>query len=877
MGYKRISDYGLIGDGATVALVGRDGAIDWMCLPYLDSPSVFAALLDHRHGGCFAVRPLGDFDSAQHYLDRTNVLETRFRTPHGELELVDLMPEGGTPGRLLRRARAVSGTVELELECSARFDYARARPSWSRVSERAVTLRADGAALSLLASRPLEWRDERARLSLAEGETLWLALVEGESGGALPEEAALERAMTSTCEYWRAWVRSSRTGRYPTSGFWERLLDRSALVLKLLQVRSTGAIAAAATTSLPAIVHGERNWDYRFSWIRDASMTVAALFRLGHHDEAESYLGWLRWICAANPGGELAIVYRLREPAPPGDETSLEHLSGYKGSAPVRVGQFVVNQRQHDIYGELLETLFVVSHYTGKINTENWEAFRPLVEQAARIWRGRDDGIWEARIGEQHYTHSKLMCWVAIDRGIKIAEHYGFEADLERWRVERDAIRADILERGYDADRNTFTQHYDTDQVDAALLLIPLSGFLPADDRRVTGTIRAIEQDLLDRGVLMRYVAPDGLQGQEAGFLICFFWYLECLLLQGRLDEVDDWLRAISRYASPLGLFGEQYDPRYREITGNFPQAYSHIGYVSVLLKYLDARREMPETEPLPWMRRIALLWRRELLNAPRTGKVRPRPAQPAAHLMRTMNVLRGQFYDGHAQRVYYELIRGSEYYRTFREAADALADYDVSALAGDDDRIAFWVNVYNAIVIHGVIHLGIRSSVREVPRFFDRIAYRVGGQALTADDIEHGILRGNRVPLWSLKRPFGGDDPRLGWVVRNPDPRIHFALVCASKTCPPVEAYDAASLDHQLETSAAVFINGSTRFDPASRTLSVSEIFKWYGADFGRDEQALARYIASYLYDERVRLAIEADDAPVRLDFLAYDWRLNR
>jgi len=877
MAYKRISDYGLIGDGATVALVGRDGAIDWMCLPYLDSPAVFAALLDEERGGRFAVRPHGEFDSAQHYLDRTNVLETRFRTRRGELEVIDLMPEGGTPGRLLRRARAVAGSVELEIECSARFDYARAQPQWTRLSERAVALRTDTEALSLLASLPLDWRDERARCELKQGDTLWLVLSEGEQGALLPDEAALERSLAATCEFWRDWVKSSRTGRYPASGFWERLLDRSALVLKLLQMRSTGAIAAAATTSLPAIVHGERNWDYRFSWIRDASMTVATLFRLGHHDEAKSYLGWLRWVCAANPGGELEIVYRLREPAPPGDETPLPHLSGYKNSAPVRVGQFVINQRQHDIYGELLETLFVVSHYSGKINTENWDAFRPLVEQAARIWRERDDGIWEARIGAQHYTHSKLMCWVALDRGIKIAEHYGLAADLERWRAERDAIRADILERGYDPERNTFTQHYETKAVDAALLLIPITGFLPADDLRVAGTIRMIEQDLLANGVLMRYVARDGLQGQEAGFLICFFWYLECLLLQGRLNEVDDTLRAISRYASPLGLFGEQYDPRFREITGNFPQAYSHIGYVSVLLKYLDARRELPETEPLPWTRRIALLWRRELLNAPGAGKAAVRPHHPAAHLMRTMNVLRGQFYDGHAQRVHYELIRGSEYYRRFRDAADALADYDVSALASDAERIAFWVNVYNAIVIHGVIHLGIRSSVREVPRFFDRIAYRVGGCQLTADDIEHGILRGNRVPLWSLTRPFGRGDPRLDWVVEHPDPRIHFALVCASKTCPPVEAYDAASLDRQLEASAAVFINGSTRFDPRRRSLSVSEIFKWYRADFGREEQALARYIASYLYDEQVRQAIEADEAPVHLEFVPYDWRLNR
>jgi len=880
MSYKQIGDYGVIGDGITLALVGRDGAVDWMCLPRMNSPSVFGALLDDARGGRFAIGPEGHFDSAHSYLPRTNVLRTRFRTASGEVELTDLMvaheDRADDAPVLLRRLEGIRGRVPMAVECTPRFDYARLVPERER-SAGGLRFRAGDERLVLRTSRVLDWQGPSARLVLEPQEVVWFAL--GGEEPALPARPEqCEALLDATCRYWERWVRQGETGLSQPDPHWQPQLERSALVLKLLQLRRTGAIAAAGTTSLPAIVHGERNWDYRLSWIRDTSMTLSALYELGHVAETERYLEWLGEVTRHGERGRLCIVYQLHEPSPPGDETELAHLAGYKGSRPVRVGQYVVRQRQHDIYGELLDALFAVSRLAGKIRFEHWALLSPLVEEVMRIWREPDDGIWEARIGARHYVHSKLMCWVALDRAIKIASHYGFPADLDAWRREREAIRADILERGYREDRGCFTQHYETDAVDAALLLIPLSGLLPIDDPRVAGTIAVIERELLVDRTLLRYRLDhgldDGLEGQEQGFLICLYWYLQCLILQGRLDEVDGYLRDAGRYRNALGLFGEQYDPRLQQITGNYPQAYSHIGFATTALRYLEARRARPQPRPVPLRRKLALLAGGAVLNEAQ-GADRGAEADPGAAMKRAMNAVRARFYDGHSQRIDYAAIRGAAQYRAFQGLAAQLQDFDPDTLDTDAQRIAFWVNVFNTLVIHGVVELGIRDSVKEVPLFFECIRYRVGAQTFTAADIEHGILRGNAVPPYRLRRRLRGRDPRRRHAVREVDPRIHFALVCASRTCPPIEAYDADALDGQLDASARTFINATSRLE--GDRLHLSELFRWYRADFGGTPQAIARSVARHLYDRDAAARIEADAARLRLVYTPYDWRLNR
>lgn len=877
MAYKKIGDYGVIGNGATLALVGRDGSLDWMCLPYMDSPSVFAALLDDEKGGRCWLHPVEPYDSAQNYLPRTNILQTRFRTAAGELELTDFIAAGDSrpadQALLVRCACAIGGPLDVAIECSPRFDYARCAPQ-RRETEHGMVFAAGAERLALSSSRPLSWNGEHARITLDSNESLWLVLG---CGDVVPpgDAATLAQVLEVTRRYWEQWASRSETGRMPFDGWWQEQLERSALVLKLLQLRATGAIAAAGTTSLPAIIGGERNWDYRLSWIRDTSMTLAALYELGHVTETERYLSWLKEVVErATEPGRLSIVYCLQQPLPPGDETELEHLSGYKDSRPVRVGQYVIHQKQHDIYGELLDALFALSRLVGKIRFEHWQLLLPLIDEVIRIWREPDDGIWEARIGPRHYVHSKLMCWVALDRAIKIADHYGFPGNIACWDAEREAIRSEILARGYNSKRGCFTQHYDTEAVDAALLLIPLSGFLSIDDSRVAATITVIERELLRDRAMLRYELDDGLAGQEQGFMICLFWYLHCLILQGRLDEVDEYLREIGRYTNHLGLFGEQYEPRYQEITGNFPQAYSHIGYATTILRYLEARRARAQPTPIGIHRKLALLIGRSVLNdGPETGDMRV--ANPGDAMKRAMNVVRGQFYDGHSHKVDYAGIRGNAAYGAFRGLATQLASFDPASLGSDDERIAFWVNVFNTLVIHGVVELGIHESVREVPLFFECVRYRVGGEILSAADIEHGILRGNAVPPYRLRRRLRASDKRCAWAVRDLDPRIHFALVCASRTCPPIEAYDAAQIGQQLDAGAQTFINATTRFHRDE--LHVCEIFRWYRTDFGTAPDVIPCLIARYLYDREAAARIEERAQQLRLFYTPYDWRLNR
>ena len=880
MAYKQIADYGIIGDLSTVALVGKDGAVDWLCLPYLDSPSTFAALLDDQHGGRFSITPQPPWDSVQNYLSQTNVLRTHFRNAEGEVELTDFMPiHSDRPDyhcRLLRRLEGIVGGMKLHIVCTPRPDYARQQPLWRNTGGGVIAIEGSSERFWIYSSRQLLWKDGHSELELAAGEVVWLVFAYGETV-APPQTADLEDELHGCCDYWRQWLDRGRLGKYPTSGFWQQQLDRSALVLKLLQFEKTGAIAAAPTTSLPAILYGSRNWDYRFSWVRDASMTLFALAELGHIDEVSGFLRWIDAITRSSGAGELGVLYRLREPHPPDGEVELPQLEGYKGSHPVRSGQYVIVQHQHDVYGELLTTLFAASHFIGKIDFDNWRLIPPLVEHVCRIWREPDSGIWEMRTAPTHYTHSKVMCWVALDRAIRIAEHYGFPAPLEHWRAERTAIHADVLQQGYNPKRGHFVQRYDNEVLDASLLLIPLHGFLPIDDPRVTATIAAIEKELLQDGVLLRYRMDDGLPGQESGFLICLFWYLNCLILQERLDEGEEYLRRIDRYASPLGLFGEQFDPEYREILGNYPQAYSHIGHAMTVHNYLAARRKPPVSHRVPLATRLRLSLQRRELNPPVEGDVPMPQAHPAERLKHDMNILRGLFYDGHLQRVDYGAIRNADYYPRFCASAAALAHFDPGKLANDAERVAFWVNLYNAMVVHGVVELGIANSVREVPRFFSRIGYCVGGLFYSADDIEHGILRGNaRPPHWLLRR-FRGRDLRRVFVVRKPDPRIHFALVCASRTCPPIDVYTPELLEQQLETSAQVFINGGSHIDRQRRQLSLSRIFLWYRPDFQLDDAGLVRWVARYFYDEQDREWLKDNAAEIRLNYLPYDWRLNR
>ncbi|MFN2365935.1 MAG: glycoside hydrolase family 15 protein, partial [Desulfurivibrionaceae bacterium] len=558
------------------------------------------------------------------------------------------------------------------------------------------------------------------------------------------------------------------------------------------------------------------------------------------------------------------------------------HLDGYKGSRPVRIGNAASGQRQMDIYGEMLEAAAKLSDYVGKIDIKLWPALRGICDYVIEHWQEPDYGIWEAREGPRHYVYSKVMCWVALDRGLIIAERYGFPADLAGWRRVREKIRREVLDRGYCRERQAFVQHYDGKDLDASNLLLPLLGFLPFDDPRIISTIEAIQDSLGRQGLLYRYRAPDGVEGDEGAFLLCTFWLVDCLIGLGRLHEAENLLARLERTANHLGLFAEEYDLRWREPLGNFPQAFTHIGYINSVIRLLHAREKESisggEGQKSPGLKdslKRKLLAPKNILN---DGAPDGNMASDAigTELKTTMNLLRGAFFE--QERVAYEQMKHAELYQRFLRLTYNLKNFDPAALPNRAARTAFWINLYNVIVIHGVIELNIRDSVKEVRSFFTRIAYAIGGHEFTANDIEHGILRGNRKPPNSLFRVFGDADPRRQFSIEEVDPRIHFALVCASRSCPPIEVYTPDNLDNELEIAGHTFVNGGgVKVDVDRKRVRLSRIFTWYEKDFGEDIQARLKFAGAFLYDQRTKDLLINHGKECRVAYQDYNWSLNR
>ena len=885
--YKKISDYGVIGNLRSVALVGLDGSIDWLCLPSIDSPSVFGALLDDTKGGRFALTPEEPWDSVSEYLPETNVLLTRFRTRTGVIELIDFMPipvackDGRETGdhELYRRISVTDGTMEVGMIFDPRFDYARVETTVERRGRMRIA-RGGGESMTLAISAEAPDGDDprTAQWTLTGGETLWFHLRYHTEETFVCDAVSAERALAQTEEYWHAWLRSRETGESLHLGRYQSMVDRSALVLKLLQFEETGTLAAAATTSLPEEIGGVRNWDYRFTWVRDTSFTLDALFNLGHLSEMEGYLRWVERLLTAHGAEHMQIMYGLRgeEDLP---EQQLEHLDGYKGSRPVRIGNGAAGQKQLDVYGEIMDAALRLSDYVGKIDYTMWPVLRDICNYVVRHWQDRDSGIWEIRGGPYSFVYSKVMCWVALDRGLTIAKRYGFPADTPVWEETRKRIKDEVLTRGWSEEKRSFVQHYDTDALDSSSLLLPLFGFLPFDDPKVVSTVEAIQHELTHGGFLYRYLGEDGLPGSEGTFMLCSFWLVDCLIGLGRIGDAEFLLRKLESTASHLGLFSEEYDVTWREALGNFPQAFAHIGYINSVIRLLDAKGELrggeKEVRRLPLVER--LVSHKIFLNDGGAGKEIP-SGEIAVRLKNAMNVLRGAFFDSSESRVAYEKIKGSEPFREYLELSYGLKGMDLGDLRAREEKIAFWINLYNVIVIHAVIELGIRDSVKEVRNFFTRVRYQIGDTSFSPSDIEHGVLRGNRRPPYALSPVFDRADPRLAWTVEPPDPRVHFALVCASSSCPPIGVYTADGLEEELDIAGRTFLNaGGIVIDREDRRVSLSRIFKWYAKDFGKSQAGRLRFIASFLYDDDERRFVEEHAGILSIDYQDYDWRLNR
>jgi GH15 family glucan-1,4-alpha-glucosidase len=600
-----IAQHGLIGDLRTAALVGADATIDWFCAGRFDAPSVFASLLD-RDGGCWTVRPTCEVSGTnQFYFPDSNVLITRFLTEHGVVEVQDFMPLHRSTGgggsrdvdalgnavehrqRIVRRVLCVRGSMELRTSVAPRFDYARGEHE-VREDEHGARFCGPGLDLALGSSVPLQLgdRDATGEFALEEGEDATFVLhvlAPGEDADAhRPDDA--ERLFAHTVDYWRDWLASSTyTGR------WREMIHRSALTLKLLTYEPTGAIVAAPTTSLPEEPGGERNWDYRYVWMRDAAFTIYALIRLGFTAEADAFMGWLTDRFRASDeddddadSGPLQTMYRI-DGGKEMEEESLGHLAGYADSRPVRIGNGAATQLQLDVYGELIDSVYLFDKYGTPVSWETWQDLTRVVEWVCDHWDQPDEGIWETRGGRQDHVFSRLMCWVAIERMVRMARRRGLPADLTRWTSERDDIYRQIMERGWSDERKAFVQHYADGVLDASVLLMPMVKFCSPKDPRFLSTLEAIEEHLVSDSLVHRYdpeASPDGAKGGEGTFSICSFWYVEALTRAGRLEDARLALEKMFTYANHLGLYAEQISLTGRQL-GNFPQAFTHFSLIS--------------------------------------------------------------------------------------------------------------------------------------------------------------------------------------------------------------------------------------------------------------------------------------------------------
>ncbi|HEY3133525.1 MAG TPA: glycoside hydrolase family 15 protein [Gemmatimonadaceae bacterium] len=596
--YAPIGDYGVIGDLHTVALVSMDGSIDFLCLPHFDSPSVFAALVDAERGGRFQIAPALECPvRKQLYLPDTNVLLTRFLDVGGVAELSDFMPaaDAGQAHTVVRRAKTVRGEVRFQMRCEPRFDYARATHTTERRSETEILFHGragqGGLVLRLRSSVPMRLVDgvALADFTLGADASAWfvleVVLTQESSASAQPDYTS--DAFKQTVNFWRRWV-AHNTYR----GRWREMVNRSALTLKLLTSYDHGSMVAAPTFGLPETIGGGRNWDYRYTWIRDSSFTLYGLMRLGYVEEAGAFMRWITARCRElEPDGSLQIMYGLdgRHSLP---EETLPHLEGYMGSRPVRTGNAAFDNLQLDIYGELMDSVYLYDKYGSPIGHDTWIDIVRLIECVCVNWRRPDESIWEVRGGRQEFLYSRVMCWVAIDRAIRLATKRSFPSPLARWHEVRDTIYHDIFTRFWDPQRQAFMQHVGASTLDAATLLMPLVRFISPTDPRWISTLRAIERDLVSDSLVYRYRLTDrfsdGLTGQEGTFSMCSFWYVECLSRMGDLHQARFFFEKMLGYANHLGLYGEELGPQAQHL-GNFPQAFTHLALISAAFD-LDRR-----------------------------------------------------------------------------------------------------------------------------------------------------------------------------------------------------------------------------------------------------------------------------------------------
>ena len=604
MTFQPIENYGVIGNMKSIALVGMNGSIDFLCHPDFDSPTVFACLLDEKRGGRFQIEPqLTDMRIRQLYLPDTNILITRFLAEEGVAELTDFMPiesEEEPPNEIVRMARVIRGTVSFTMRCQPRFNYARSAHRTELGERSAMFAMADNVcppmSLHSTATLQREGEDVVSHFSLQAGKTAAFVLGGLRREGEPPEMQFIDQRLQQTIRFWKTWIAKSTY-----KGRWREMVHRSALLLKLLISREHGSLIAAPTFSLPENIGGVRNWDYRFTWLRDATFTLYALIRLGFVDEAEAFINWLNGRLNDDAErGPLQLMYGTdgRQKL---DEFTLDHLAGYENSRPVRIGNAAYRQLQLDIYGEMMDSIYLANKYGDPISYEGWKNVQRILEWLGRNWRRPDEGIWEVRGGAKEFMHSRLMCWVAFDRALRLAQKRSLSGPLEIWQRTRDEIRNDVFTNFWDEELQAFVQAKGTKDLDASALLMPMMRFISPVDPMWLSTMRALERTLIEDTLVRRYEAQrthvDGLPGEEGHFTACSFWYVECLARAGELEKAQLLFEKLLGYANHLGLYSEELGSNGQHL-GNFPQAFTHLALISAAT-YLD--RALSGTRGAVW------------------------------------------------------------------------------------------------------------------------------------------------------------------------------------------------------------------------------------------------------------------------------------
>jgi len=604
MTFQPIENYGVIGNMKSIALVGMNGSIDFLCHPDFDSPTVFACLLDEKRGGRFQIEPqLTDMRIRQLYLPDTNILITRFLAEEGVAELTDFMPiesKEEPPNEIVRMARVIRGTVSFTMRCQPRFNYARSAHRTELGERSAMFAMADNVcppmSLHSTATLQREGEDVVSHFSLQAGKTAAFVLGGLRREGEPPEMQFIDQRLQQTIRFWKTWIAKSTY-----KGRWREMVHRSALLLKLLISREHGSLIAAPTFSLPENIGGVRNWDYRFTWLRDATFTLYALIRLGFVDEAEAFINWLNGRLNDDAErGPLQLMYGTdgRQKL---DEFTLDHLAGYENSRPVRIGNAAYRQLQLDIYGEMMDSIYLANKYGDPISYEGWKNVQRILEWLGRNWRRPDEGIWEVRGGAKEFMHSRLMCWVAFDRALRLAQKRSLSGPLEIWQRTRDEIRNDVFTNFWDEELQAFVQAKGTKDLDASALLMPMMRFISPVDPMWLSTMRALERTLIEDTLVRRYEAQrthvDGLPGAEGHFTACSFWYVECLARAGELEKAQLLFEKLLGYANHLGLYSEELGSNGQHL-GNFPQAFTHLALISAAT-YLD--RALSGTRGAVW------------------------------------------------------------------------------------------------------------------------------------------------------------------------------------------------------------------------------------------------------------------------------------